>query len=673
MHASWLRRRDGQRVARQTLVNYTTCMSQSAARWKIIDGKIAIESSPDDQWFPNSIQVFRAVYLNDLNLGVITVSCSPVIDLPQLSFSRFPAEIAVLINRDTIGFHQLKLVASTDDGDVEVGPAEEQLIHRNRWYPIRAADLRDAHEWLSGFGVAVGRPITLGQVMALRAVVEPRFPVRFANANDAGTIAVELAGPMVLDDSFPLPLPADVHLAVIPYSYQRAGIAYLRYVAAQDIGCILADEMGLGKTLQIIGLLESERCAGRGPSLVLTLSTLLENWRREIVRCAPNINVLVHAGPDRAGIAGHLLRAGIVVCSFDTALRDEVILGQIEWNVLVLDEAQAIRNPSSQRTISIKRLRRRVSIAVTGTPVQNRLEDLWSITDYAIPGVLGSLADFRTLFPAGSEDASQVAKLVSPIMLRRTVDSVASDLPERIDIPQAIPLSQSLARQYEQIRQEILLQGGAAAGLVAVTRLRKFCAHPSLVDKKLISCDPSDGVERYQRLIEIIDNALELNAKIIVFAPFRQLIDLLACDLQSRWPSAFVERLDGRVPSDERQEVVDRYSEFDGSAILVMNPRAVGAGLNITAANHVIHFCPEWNPAVTDQASARAHRRGQTRPVTVHYLFCADTIEEVMHERAGDKRDLADQVVRENDGMLTVTLIERALAISPVRSKSGDS
>ena len=650
---------------------YITCVSEPSTQWQIVDARLAVRLPTGELVFPDAMQVLRAVFHGDLRLPSGLVSCSPVIALPHLSYQRLPAEVAVSIHRDPGGFHRASLVAGTDNGEVELRSGHDQVLHRDCWYSVRAEEVREATEWLCGFGVVAGRKITLGQVMALRTNPAPKFPVRFGDMTDAGTIASDLA---ILPGSNESPVIGGHFggtLAVTPYPYQREGIAYLEYIASQDIGCILADEMGLGKTLQVIGLLESERSSGRGPSLVLTLATLLENWRRELLRIAPALDVIVHAGPQRAGLSSQLAMVGIVLSSFDTALRDEVILEGIDWNILVLDEAQAIRTPSAQRTVAIKRLRRRVSIAVTGTPVQNRLEDLWSLADFAIPRVLGELAEFRRGYPGGPGDAARVAELISPIILRRTVERVAGDLPARVDIPQAIALSDHQAQRYEEIRHEILLNGGAAAGLVAIARLRMFCAHPSLIDDAPASPDPSDGIARYGRLVEIIDEAFESSSKLLVFAPFSKLIDLLVTDLGKRWPRAFVEPLDGRVPAGDRQQVIDRFSAFDGSAVLVLNPRAAGAGLNITAASHVIHFCPEWNPAVTDQASARSHRRGQTRPVTIHHLFCADTIEEVMHARANDKRELADEAVPETDGMVPLALIERALAISPASRRPG--
>ncbi len=655
----------------QFIAGYITCVSEPSTQWQIIDGRLAVKLPTGEHVFPDAMQVFRAVFADDLRLPSGLVSCSPVIALPHLSYSRLPAEVAVSIHRDSGGSHRASLVVGTDSGDVELRSGHDQVLYGNRWYPVRAEEVREADAWLGGFGVVAGRKITLGQVMALRTNPAPKFPVRFGDMTDAGTIASDLAMAPGSNETPAIGEHFGGTLAVTPYAYQREGIAYLKYIASQDIGCILADEMGLGKTLQVIGLLESERSAGRGPSLVLTLATLLENWRRELLRFAPALDVTVHGGSQRVGLSSQLAMAGIVLSSFDTAVRDEVILEGIFWNVLVLDEAQAIRTPSAQRTIAIKRLRRRVSIAVTGTPVQNRLEDLWSLADFAIPSLLGDVAEFRRGYSGGNGDAARVAELVSPIMLRRTVERVAGDLPARVDIPQAIALSNDQVQRYEEIRHEILLNGGAAAGLVAIARLRMFCAHPSLIDDAPASIDPSDGVARYGRLVEIIAEASESGSKLLVFAPFSKLIDLLVTDLRRRWPRAFVESLDGRVPSGDRQQRVDRFSEFDGSAILVLNPRAAGAGLNITAANHVIHFCPEWNPAVTDQASARAHRRGQTRPVTVHHLFCADTIEEVMHARASDKRELADEAVPETDGAVPLALIQRALAISPASRRPG--
>jgi SNF2 family DNA or RNA helicase len=448
------------------------------------------------------------------------------------------------------------------------------------------------------------------------------------------------------------------------YPYQKDGVAFLRLVADEGLGCILGDEMGLGKTLQVIALIQAETNVHRAPALVIAPATLLENWRRELALFAPQLSVLVHAGPNRPGQAGKLTSFDVVVTSYETAVRDEPMLSSVSWNVLAVDEAQSIRNPEAQRTLAIKRLPRRVSLAVTGTPVENRLADLWSLSDFALPGLLGGVADFHAAYDDTATDASRLAVVVAPILLRRRVSEVAKDLPPRIDIPQCIMMTRALAETYEEVRKEAEAEYGPAAGLVSLQKLRMFCSHPMLVDRW--EGDPATGMPKFQRLLEILEEVFARGEKALVFGSYTKMADILVDHLPKAFPSGFFRCIDGRTAIADRQPTVDGFSEFAGYGALVLNPKAAGVGLNITAANHVIHYNPEWNPAVEDQASARAYRRKQTRSVTVHHLYFGDTVEDVMVARLNFKRSLAGAAVTGHTGDATTADVLRALAISPM-------
>jgi SNF2 family DNA or RNA helicase len=228
-------------------------------------------------------------------------------------------------------------------------------------------------------------------------------------------------------------------------------------------------------------------------------------------------------------------------------------------------------------------------------------------------------------------------------MLRRRVAEVAQDLPERIDIPQVIELGDAEARTYDDIRTRILTEYGASATLVALTKLRMFCTHPWIVEGATRSGELTDFA-KYSRLVDILEEIFAAGEKAILFTAYTAMADLIVADIARRF-AVFTGTIDGRVPIDDRQPLIDTFSATEGPALLVLNPRAGGAGLNITAANHVIHYTLEWNPALEDQASARAFRRGQTRPVTVHRLFCADTVEEVVDDRLSRKRQIAGAAV----------------------------
>jgi len=370
--------------------------------------------------------------------------------------------------------------------------------------------------------------------------------------------------------------------------------------------------------------------------------SILENWRREIARFAPLLHTLKHQGPHRTGRPADLQGFDVVITSYDNAIRDNSLLNMIEWDMVVLDEAQLIRNPDAQRTRAVKHLRRRVGLAVTGTPVENRLLDLWSIIDFVLPDQLNDRRSFEVRFRDDIDGARLLETEVSPFVLRRRVSEVAQDLPPRIDIPQVVELSDQEIAEYDQIRQRIKDEYGSAATLVSLTALRMYCAHPLLLSASHVG-DPTQ-FSKFQRLNEILREIFSHGEKALVFTSFTAVADMICRHVGSTLQT-FARVLDGRLSMDERQPLIDEFSSVSGAGALILNPRAGGVGLNITASNHVIHYNPEWNPALEDQASARAHRRGQELPVTVHRLLVADTVEEVISARLERKRVLADTAV----------------------------
>ncbi len=428
------------------------------------------------------------------------------------------------------------------------------------------------------------------------------------------------------------------------YPYQETGWRWLSYIHKEGLGALLGDEMGLGKTLQIITLLASPSRESVVPSLIVCPSTLMENWRRELFRFAPQVKTVIHQGPDRTGDYREFRKWDVVITSYDTAVRDGSLFRMVEWKLVILDEAQAIKNPDTKRAKSIKQLRRRVGIAVTGTPIENRLRDLWSLVDFALPDYLGTLDAFEQAFDDDLGGAKKVEPLVSPLMLRRRVAEVAQDLPPKIIVPQALVMSASEAEEYERIRKQTLEEYGQSGNLVALTRLRMFCAHPFLLEEVNWTVAQSLSFSKYQRLLEILDEIFASDEKAIVFTTYNRMASLIRQTIKEQY-GVFAETINGETAIGERQSIVDSFSAAKGSGVLALNPRAAGAGLNITAATHVIHYNLEWNPAVEDQASARAYRRGQDRPVTIHRLFYVDTVEEVIDERLTRKRELSDTAV----------------------------
>lgn len=438
------------------------------------------------------------------------------------------------------------------------------------------------------------------------------------------------------------------------FPYQARGVQWMWQTAKRTGGLILADEMGLGKTLQIIALLMMDPPPHTAPALIICPTSLIANWVREIRRFAPSLTILVHRGAYRAGIFRDLQVASVVITTYDTMVNDIAVLSSLEWSWVISDEAQAVKNPESSRRQALATILRRCAIPMTGTPVENTLLDLWSLIDLAVPGMLGQQGVFKVEYPDTVEAAQSLARLTDPVILKRRVSDVAGDLPERIDVDLPVLLDEDLARQYELVRQTTLEKYPVAGALVATMQLQLFCAHPWLQSRDdvqdhdnadLVASDAAPLMTpKMERSIALLREAFINRRKVIVFASFNRIGDLLeqaGRDLPAAWWGA----INGSTAQEDRQAIVDNFSSFDGPACLVLNPRAAGAGLNITAATIVIHFTPLWNPALEAQASARAHRRGQTEPVTIYRLFYEDTVEQVMIERSTWKSELANETV----------------------------
>lgn len=625
-------------------------------KWMQSDNRIVVEISENAISTPSAVAIFKAVFHNET--GQFGCEHSPYQDIPTLDFSRFPAEPAIRVYGEIPSNIKFEIGIITKKEFHPNNWYQDQCIINNCWHPISTDQTLAAKTWLSNSKLSDSENLTIGQLIKLRSAFDLPFiyldqTVSFENSEKLEHTPTKLVKPDGLQATL--------------YPYQETGINFLTTIAAQEVGCILGDEMGLGKTVQIIGLLLHLKQLNKMPCLVIAPATLLENWRREIATFAPTLQAIIHAGSQRTGSSINLKEYTITITSYETLIRDELLFAQIHWELVVLDEAQNIKNPAAARTLAAKRLNRTVSIAVTGTPVENRLEDLWSLADFSLKGMLGSLSEFKANFSDNVEDAKSLASLVHPILLRRKVVDVATDLPPRIDIPQPIEFTQILAESYEQIRIEALANYGPAGGLVATTRLRIFCAHPSLVCKQTLP--PAEEVPKFFRLLEILEEIFANGEKALVFTTYQEMTDLFMAEIPKRWNDHFFNYIDGRVQVTMRQPTVDSFFNHHGPGALFLNPKAAGSGLNITAANHVIHYNPEWNPALTDQATARSYRRRQTRPVTVHSLFYVDSVEQVILDRASFKRGLANGAVSGHGGELDASLAEMALALSPLSKK----
>ncbi|ARB90778.1 ATP-dependent helicase [Legionella longbeachae] len=637
------------------ILKWKKMLATSPMKWVITNNILMLDINEN-----NYVSVgAKSIYLSYFSGEPISIAgkiAPPLLqDLPKLTLSKYPAPPCIYLSQNDNNYIELSICVEVENNCIAISNDQDQIVINDKWYPIDIESTNYIRRLLKDNSINPDSFLNLGELIVLRSLAKEIKIIESSNIN------FDNPSFKSIKDNNEIPgLNANL------YPYQKNGTAFLNLISEQNIGCILADEMGLGKTLQIIALLQLEKVSGRSQSLVVAPATLLENWRREISQFAPGLSIFVHAGANRPGVNEKLQGYDVILISYETMIRDEPLLSTIKWNILVLDEAQNIKNPMAQRTVSVKNLTRRVSIAVTGTPVENKLEDLWSLSDFALPKLLGSLNEFQSQYTDNNDDASQLAPIVAPIILRRRVTEVAKDLPEKIEISQPIIMTKALAEAYERLRLETIREYGKAANMVATTKLRILCTHPALIGDW--SNNPLTEMPKYQRTLEIFEEIFESGDKVLLFTTYQGMVDIFLSDMKKHWPAAYFNFIDGRVPVMSRQTVIDEFFNHKGYGALFLNPKAAGAGLNITAANHVIHYNPEWNPALTEQASRRAFRRKQEKPVTIHHLYYANTVEEIIMERASFKRDLAEKAVTGHSGELDASLIAKALEISPLNT-----
>jgi SNF2 family DNA or RNA helicase len=640
----------------------------SESTWVINDNILKIQL-PEGLLTPTSDVIFNIEFGNISIFNGYPI-IKPSIAMVQLEFSRYPLMPEIWIiggynkNRTKCSY-SCHIIVKNDDVEHEILASgldfiDHQIVN-NTWFPIVRGSLDEIRKIFENGRIRKPGRISLKQFFFLLGKPSDLINVRLNPSSKLNFFDEE-------EDFEPFEDSVAGFQGKL-YPYQIIGYNWLKSIAREDLGCILADEMGLGKTIQIICLILSESLNNHGPVLIFSPATVLENWKRELKRFAPGLSTLIHQGPGRTGMYSDLLRYNVVITSYDMVIRDITLFRMIKWNLIITDEAQALKNPDAIRTKRIKTLNRRVSIAVTGTPVENTLTDIWSLFDFVIPGFLGTRLAFEQRYQNIPRCASELEPIVSPIILRRTVNEVAGDLPERIDTPQALELLPESAREYETIRQSVNKEYGVSAGLVSLQKLRMYCTHPFLI--KPGTSDPAILSPKYQRLTELLEEIFLNGEKVLIFTSFSDMIDIFSRDLIIRFPGIYLDFIDGRVEVKKRQSKVDDFNLHTGSGTLLLNPKAAGTGLNLTGANHVIHYNPEWNPATEDQASARAYRRGQTKPVTIHRLFYLGTVEEIICNRLDLKREIIGEAVvgttGESDDIISIS---RALEITPFRGET---
>jgi len=465
-----------------------------------------------------------------------------------------------------------------------------------------------------------------------------------------------------------LAAPTGFHGTLRPY--QTRGYSWLAFLRRWGFGACLADDMGLGKTIQTLALLQREREAGeRRPALLVCPTSVVGNWKKEAERFTPALSVLVHHGAERLKGTGFVKKAkdhALVLSSYALLHRDRAILEKVDWSGVILDEAQNIKNPETKQSQAARALRADYRIALTGTPVENHVGDLWSIGEFLNPGFLGTRADFRRRFfipiqaNRDPEAAARLKRLTGPFLLRRlkTDKSIIADLPDKLEMKVFCNLTREQASLYAAVVDEASraideAEGIQRKGLVLGTlmKLKQVCNHPAHF---LGDHSPLPGRSgKLARLTEMLEEVLETGDRALIFTQFTDMGDLLQRYLQETFGRQVL-YLHGGVSAKQRQRMVERFqNDPQGPRLFLLSLKAGGTGLNLTAAQHVFHFDRWWNPAVENQATDRAFRIGQTRNVQVHKFLCIGTLEEKIDEMIERKKEVASRVVGAGEGWLT--------------------
>jgi len=447
--------------------------------------------------------------------------------------------------------------------------------------------------------------------------------------------------------------------------YQKTGYKWLKSLSSLGLSGILADEMGLGKTIQIIALLLSEKEDFKNPSIVVSPTSLIYNWQKEISRFAPELNAVVLSGTakERQEIFASSEKAHVFIITYDTLKRDINHLKNIEFNYIILDEAQYIKNPLTKAAGAVKSLKSRRRFALTGTPIENSLSELWSIFDFLMPGYLHSYSKFQKLYerPIVLDNNADALKSLrnhtAPFILRRTKEQVLKDLPDKVYSILYAELTKEQKKLYtanflkakgefDAYLSEESLSKNKFRVLSMLTRLRQICCHPAMFVENYIG-----GSGKLDITLETIKNLVDGKHRILLFSQFTSMLDIIKKGLEAMNISYYY--LDGGTPSKERALLTEEFNK-GGASVFLISLRAGGSGLNLTGADIIIHFDQWWNPAVMEQASDRAHRIGQKKTVHVYNIIAKDTIEEKIIELQNKKRDLTQNIIQDGETFINL-------------------
>lgn len=541
-----------------------------------------------------------------------------------------------------------------------------------RWVPVEHADLEAAAAALAER--AEERELTGAQML------------RYALGLESGPLAggVTVGGEGWAVDLWRSAQDVPEHLPTRPEgfvgelrTYQADALAWLEFLDGAGLGGCLALDMGLGKTPVMLAHLRGT--TGRGPALVIAPPAVVGNWSLEARRFVPDLRVVVHHGADRADpeeVRAEVAGADVIITTYGTALRDIDALGDITWNKVVLDEAQVIKNHTTETAQQLRRLNAHGRIVLTGTPIENGLGDLWSLMDFVNPGLLGERSSF--IAQLSSDDragsAEQVLRTLNGVLVFRRTKAepvIAEELPARIDELDHCPMTPEQVGLYQAVLDELVVDTSGDEGtrkngavLTAITALKQICNHPAAYTGDDGPLAGRSG--KLERLEEIVDNVFAAGERMLIFTHFAQWGEKLAAHLTERTGQP-VKCYHGGLTRGARDTMIEEFQNSEGPGALVLSLKAGGSGLNLTAATHVVLYDRWWNPAVEDQARDRAWRIGQDRTVVAHRLVCPGTVDERVEEVVAGKRHLADMALPQSSsvGDLDSGQLQRALGIDP--------
>lgn len=587
-------------------------------------------------------------------------------------------KVEVALDNENLSEEELKELASAEEGIAYI---------RGQWVEINGEKLQQALEhWEKveqqtkngEISFIEGMRLLAGAPSELEEVEEEKSWVKVAAGDTLSTLLKQLRDPSLLPKKQTL---EDLNATLRPY--QEQGVEWLSLLSGLGLGACLADDMGLGKTIQILSLLlvsrkRSQKEANKKPSLLIVPASLLGNWKEEAKRFTPSLNLLfIHPSETKTAILASLQKApekffsevDLVVTTYSMIIRQEWLVAT-RWDLLILDEAQAIKNSAAKQSLAVKSLKSHARIALTGTPIENRLSDLWSLFDFLNPGLLGSSSRFKEyikLLETTPKQFASLRKLVSPYILRRmkTDPTIISDLPDKIETSTYCQLTQKQARDYQAVvnalkksLETVEAKNRRAVVLQTLMRLKQICNHPAQFNGEEDYHPKQSG--KFVRLQEICEELAGRQEKVLIFTQFSEIIVPLSEHLSSIFGRSGL-ILHGDTPIKQRKKLVEAFQSDHGPPFFVLSLKAGGTGLTLTAASHVIHFDRWWNPAVENQATDRAFRIGQKKNVQVHKFITRGTVEEEIDKIITSKRALANEILSPAEEIKITELSDREL------------